>query len=452
MFDAIRKLGCYIIENENLEVEDTLVEKSKMRDANIVCAVFELNGKNVAFDQVHLEKYDSERSTKYLYRTLRHGRYDVTPTTRIISPDKVKDRAVLWFKKYAERQGDWLIQALKDEITRKADEIFAEVSRKYNELVRENRRNLMFTMKIKEGEKEKYLGDYEIFRRVFEEESTKPFFAKYNVESKSVATCHLCGKNKEVFGFASPFSFYTFDKRGFAPNFIREEAWKRAPTCAECAISLEAGKQFLDQYLLKDFYGFRFYVIPKFIFEDVNADLIEDIKDANKRNYAESLLCVEDDILDLMKEKKNTFGLIFMFIRPKQKDFFDIVKYVEDVPPSWIKKIYDALKETEAFSLAEESSLKKILGKKHVGGLRGLTIGGLIRLFFPSPNYDKNFIDVVGDILAQRKVDKDLLIKAFTREIRNMHVNKKGRSEKILCLKSFILLLLLHKLELIEHV
>ncbi|MGC9345994.1 MAG: TM1802 family CRISPR-associated protein, partial [Candidatus Bathyarchaeales archaeon] len=386
MFDAIKELGSYIIKSEELSEEDVLIQKSKMADVKkVICVVFKLKDKAIAYDRTHLEEYDSQKSRKYLYRTFPHGRYDVTPTTRVLSPDKVKKRTLLWFKKYSEKYGDRLIQSLNDEFDKQGERIFADVSKEYNKLSGKERRNLMFTIKIKEGKEEKYLGDYTILRRIFKEESVRKFFAKHKVESKGVAVCHLCGKEKEVFGFASPFSFCTFDKLGFAPNFIREDAWKRLPICPECAISLEAGKEFLNKYLLKNFYGFRFYVIPKFVLGGVYEDVIEHVKDADKRKYAESLLCMEDDILDLMKEEGNRLNLVFVFTKPKQKDFFDIVQYVEDVPPSWIKKLYEKLAEAKRLSVFREEALKKMLGQEKVGGLNGdLTIGGLIRTFFPS--------------------------------------------------------------------
>jgi len=144
-------------------------------------------------------------------------------------------------------------------------------------------------------------------------------------------------------------------------------------------------------------------------------------------------------------------NLDFMFIKPKQKDFFNIVQFVEDVPPSWIKRLHDTLKEVKSFSLFKEDMLKKILGKTKVGGLdTGLTIGGLVHSFFPSPSYDKHFIDMIGSILAQRPVDRSLLIKAFSREIQDRHINDKAWEETLLCLKSFMLLLFLDKLKLLK--
>jgi CRISPR-associated protein Csh1 len=450
VFAAIRKLGIYVIQDEGKDEESVLIQESKLGNIKkIICVMFEIGKDSVAYEGTHLEEYDSydsEKARKYLYRTFSHGRYDLTPTTRILSPEKLRQRTLLWFKEYSPKYEDWLIKALNEEINRRNEDIFSEVASEYAQLPREDR-NVIFTIKFKEGEEEKYLGDYPIFRKLFKEEALKKFFYKYDVESKNVGTCCLCGESKEVFGFASPFSFYTLDKKGFAPNFLQEEAWKCLPICAECAISLESGKEFLNKYLLKSFYGFRFYVIPKFIFGDITKDVMEDVKAvADKKKYAESLLCVEDNI-GILEEKGNKLNLDFMFIKSKQKDFFDIVRYVEDVPPSWIKVVHDSLKEIQNQSLFKEEQLKKILGKKQVGSLEPY-LGGLVRPFFPGPNYDKYFIEIVASILAQKPIDKQLLIQAFMREIRDSHVNEKTWEEKFLCLKSFMLLLLINNLKL----
>ncbi len=459
MLYAIKSLGDYAIQKKGLSDGEVFVQRAKLRDVKkVICVVFEQKDDKIIYDNVHLENYSESKSVKYLYRTFRHGRYDVTPTTRMTSPDKVKKRFLLWFSMYSEKYGKKpLIQALNSEISAKKDEIFDEVSKEYNSLSKEEKRNLLFTVVIKKEGEQKYLGDYSIFRDIFKEESLTKFFYKYKVESKGTGVCCLCGKTMEVWGFASPFSFYTLDKKGFAPDFLQEDAWKRLPLCAGCAISLTAGKEFLDNYLLKRFYGFSFYVIPKFVFGDVHEEIIRDITDSEReRRYDNCLLCKEDDISDFVREKEDILNLIFMFIKPKQKDFFDIVQYVEDVPPSWIRRLYKAIEKVSSLSLFKEESLKKILGEKWVGDVkkRDSTIGGLVRTFFPSSKYtgifDKYFIGIVGDILAQRPIDRSLLIKAFVREMRNKHIEEKTWQEKMLSLKSLMLLLFLEELELLR--
>lgn len=116
---------------------------------------------------------------------------------------------------------------------------------------------------------------------------------------------------------------------------------------------LEVGKEYLNENLLKRFDGFKFYVIPNFVLGKVNKDVMGELENSDKRKYADSILSVEDDILNIVKEENDIMTLIFIFIKPKQKDFFDIVKYVENVPPSWIKKLSNALKKLPVFLYSE---------------------------------------------------------------------------------------------------
>jgi len=67
LFDAIRKLGSYVIESEGLSEEAVLIQESKMADATIICVVFELRDKTVIYDRVHLEEYNSEKLRCFTY-------------------------------------------------------------------------------------------------------------------------------------------------------------------------------------------------------------------------------------------------------------------------------------------------------------------------------------------------------------------------------------------------
>jgi len=208
MLDAIKNLGSYVIENGGLSEEGILVQDAKLKNTKMFCIVFEQKDDDVIYDSVHLEDYDTSKSGKYLYRTFQHGRYDVTPTTRILSPDKVKQRTFLWFEKYSkEYSNDLLIQSLSREIHDKGDEIFSEISEKYNSLDKTEKRNSILTIKMKKEGNEKYLGDDDIFKDIFKKEALKKFFFKHNVESRGIGNCCLCRKKGEVLGFAFPFSF-----------------------------------------------------------------------------------------------------------------------------------------------------------------------------------------------------------------------------------------------------
>ncbi|MDI6882566.1 MAG: type I-B CRISPR-associated protein Cas8b/Csh1 [Methanothermobacter sp.] len=311
------------------------------------------------------------------------------------------------------------------------------------------------------------MGDFDIFRRILKEEARKKFFKAHGVESKGDGKCYLCGNEGEVYGFASPFSVFTVDKKGFAPQFLRENSWKQLPICEGCAVSLIVGKEFLDKYLSKRFYGYKFYVIPSFTFGDIQDEVISEIKDLEKGEYRKTFLLVEEDeILDIIKEKEDIISLIFVFYKTKQKDYFDIVKYVEDVPPSWIKKLLDTFNEIGRKQIFKEEYLKKIFeifGNKWAndfiegswnGKKEKMDLGGITRTFFPASKetgiYDKYFIDIIGDILAQRNINSDFLITAFIREIRSKHVNSDEFKERLFALKSLYLLSFIDKLGLIE--
>lgn len=397
MLDAVKRLGEYNIKKRELNDVEILVQKSKLTNTKkVICVVFEQKNSSIVFDHVHIEDYEQAESERYLYRTFSHGRYDVTPTAKIASLEKVEERWDLWFGEYSKQyKTNPIIKSLSEEIQTKKEEIFKKVSEKYEELSKEERRNLILTIKIREEGREKFIGDFNIFRDILKEGAKEKFYYKHGVSSKGDGICSLCKKEGEVLGFASPFSVFTVDKKGFAPEFLRENSWKQLPVCEHCAIHLVAGKEFLDNYLKKKFYGYLFYVIPNFTFGEIQEGVIEDIIDQNKMKYRESLLGVEDDICYLVKEKGNILNLIFVFFEPKQGDYFDIVRYVEDVPPTWIKKLFDAFEKiNNSKSIFKEEYLKKLFGKKWSEDfikaswdgkkLKNRDMAGMIRVFFPA--------------------------------------------------------------------
>ena len=82
------------------------------------------------------------------------------------------------------------------------------------------------------------------------------------------AACSVCKQKKdEVYGFAIPWTFHTFDKPGFiAGGFKVNESWKNTPVCFDCATRLEVGKKYIEENLDFGFYGFRYLLVPKLAF------------------------------------------------------------------------------------------------------------------------------------------------------------------------------------------
>lgn len=476
MIEAIKMLGEYEIAKERLESIDQFIEKAKLKNTKkVICIVFRNDGESISYDHTHIEDYDSLNPEKYLYRSHQSRQFDVTPTTKIAYAPKNKkmeiekafDRVRYWFKKFVpllknKNQIEFLEQ-LSDAVSKNKDKILEDIFMKSEELKDDEKRNSILTIKIIDDGKEKYLEDFEVFKDILRREGLKFIYYRHGVEIKGEGICNLCGNKKEVCDYF-PLKIYSMDKRGFAPEFIQKNAWKRLSVCFDCLPSLMVGGEFLNKYLLKSFYhGYKFYVIPNFILGKTEEDIIEEIKRQEKKEEYDGLLIEDDDILEPLKEREDVLNLIFMFCEFDQS--IKVVKYVEDVPPSWIKRMNNTLQEINHLSIFKEETLKKVVGKKESGDLKdidrkGTRVGGLVEAFFPKSKetgvYSKYFIDIIGDILAQRPINRDLLISAFMREIRNMHVkaNKDKKyiwNEKVLALKSLMLLIFLTRLDLIKR-
>ena len=458
MLSTVKNLGDYVSKKDGLSTESMFMQSSKIEDVkNVLCINFESKKDSIAYKNVFISRYNPSDYARYLYRIHPHQRYDVTPTSRMGNPEKTRKRFELWFETISgEYLKDPLLYHLRKEFLDKISHIFDDVTDKYKNIDQESRRNTIITITIEEGIV-KYLGDYDIFRRILKDEASRGFHFKHDVEARGEGMCFLCKRKREVFGFGSPFSFYTFDKRGFAPNFLREDAWKSLPLCISCCVALSAGKNFINKYLNRRFYGFNFFILPSFIL-GFNDEIIEEIR-SPKKNYS-TLLCREDNISEIIAESNSLVNLTFVFIKPKQSDYFDIMRYIEYVPPSWIKRISEERKSVLAGSIFGESFLKQVFGKKWVGTFddkSDATLGGLVRDFFPRSKiegiYDKYFLDIIGDMLAQRRIRLSLLMDAFSEAIRNAF-RKNTRTDdwkmRILALKSLGLVLLLRRLKIVE--
>jgi len=463
MLRAVKALGEYVCKTTNIKEESRFVESSKIKDIKkVLCINFNFTNGTAVYTGLFSEAFDQNQATKYLYRVFSHRRFEVTPTSKMSNPEKLKKRFALWFKqccsKYLqdyEGPDSSLLQALKNEFMDKINQIFSDIDERFKTLSKDEIRNTIVTITINS---EKHLGDLAVFREILKKEACSGYYAKHNVESKGKGTCYLCGEDKEVLGFASPFPVYTVDQKGFAPNFLQWDAWKRLPLCLNCAILSSIGKEFVENHLLKGFYGIKFYVIPSFALK-FDESVLECIKNPRKSYW--KIVGNEDDISEIMADRFDQATLTFVFIKP-EKATFRIVRYVEDVPPSYLREIKKSMEELigsdeQRWSIFKENLLKIIFGDKNfVGDLTvfDTSLGGLIWPFFPHSKYegiyDKYFIDLVSDILAQKEIRSRFLIEGFARALRASFVKGYERKTKELALKSLMLVLLTRKLNLLK--
>jgi len=496
MIEGIKEIGEYEI-RKGLKIKDEELKKiskeekirllvdNTLEAKKVICVKFEWNSISVKYKGVDTEFFDSDKITKYLYRFGSGRGVNFTPTAKVISKKNktptFKNKILAWFKNHKEE--DNLIDSIRKIIQLEKFKIDAKVNEKYAKLKKEDR-NCIITIKIIENNSEKYIGEYDSFKKILIREVERSFyFSRSKGSSKGLHSqakdkiCSLCGKATEVYGFASPFSFSTVDKRGFSPHFIQADAWKQFPVCYNCAMKLNVGKQFLDKYLDHNFYGFKYYIIPNFVFSEAMEKVIKIIKEwkrdvSFRKKYINAIMQEEEDILNILKEQSNTMTLTFLFYRKKGGgQYQDILMTIEGVLPSWLKILFEAKREAEKKSAFKGEGLKKIyplekLSKNMLKFLEdvfgnnwesGIKFNfGIVRKFFPSKPrttgiYNKYFLDIVGDILAGRSIDESILMVAFMREARQSFRENNDLILKSLGVKSLLLLSFLDYLKQIRR-
>jgi len=476
MIEAIKGIGEYVLKKENKPLTEIFSDKVKLsKTKKVLCIVLRKNQKNeyIYKNPISVEDYSYDKPI--LYRGRAPNGPDFLPSS-IITKDVVKtfeNKILKWFK---EKEGEE-INKMREALERDRENIKEDLKTAYSSLHKDEKINVLLTLKISENGYEKHLGEIGLFKNILVEDVVKRYhFLKTIGESKGKGYCYLCNSYKDVNGFVMPafgFSFATADKPGFTPNFVQRDKWKDIPICNDCAIFLEEGKRFLDENLCfpkksENFLGCRYYVIPKFIFGEMFDEFYKWIEYFKDKEYEKGLLSREDWLENNLKEKEDVLRLIFVFYTLKVGGkYVEIVQYAEDVLPSWLRKIYDSQKKIREMELFQEESIKKIFGKNWEGDFvkgrirrdRGLGENNwhvvFLRDFFPYTKthgvYNKEFREIVGAILSGKMVNKDLLFSAFTREIRQRAKENETYNLQILCVKSFMLYLFLKEINLIKE-
>jgi CRISPR-associated protein Csh1 len=471
MIESFKEIGEYIIKRDGKNINeplDILIDDSSNRNTkNVLFIVLESSVNEFVYKGVDLEEYFKNKLKKYLYKSGKGKRgANITPTTKIAeSLERTFNKNILgWFKKYTKiglnKDVDFLVR-IGNCLRENKKIVLDELKKNYS------KENNIISLKIDK----KYIGDYSVFQNILVETAKKEFyftksFKGDNKESKSDKSqiCCVCNKEqKQVYGFVGTYKFYTVDKPGFVSGgFQQRYAWKNYPVCLNCALKLEAGKKYLRDKLNFNFYGFRYHLIPKFIYKIYYENkkdifgLIEDWQDPKFTKKAINKLTQdENEILELMSEQSNYLNLNFMFYEaPRGYDGseFNILLYIEDILPTRLKKLFDKKKEIDIIDVFKECSVPVFENKKKVGEESLVFNFGIVRTFFPrisdNRTYDKYFLDIVTRIFTDKPIDYDFLLRFIMQKIRNDFVN--DYPTKISTLKGFMLLNYFSKLKLLK--
>jgi CRISPR-associated protein Csh1 len=459
MIEAIRNIGEYALEKEEKSTDnplEILIDNPANRDTkNILFILLDEENEEFKYHGIEIEEYSKGKLKKYLYRKGSGARgTDITPISMVTDIVKTFDIKILnWFKNHDSDKNNKseMIQNIYFSITKNKEKILKDLIEK------SAIENNIISFKINR----KYLGDFEIFKKILVDKASESFYKKFGKISKSEnKLCSVCNRNNaEVYGFVGTFNFYTVDKPGFiSSGFRQEDAWKNYPVCLNCTLTLEEGKKYLGDNLNFNFYGFKYLLIPKFIKgikKDIQEDIFTKIKLQKDPKFGKKeikhLTSDENDVLEIMSKQQNYLNNNFLFYSaPKGFNgaVFNILMYIEDILPSRLKQLFEAknvVDQEEIFQNCEIDLYQE--GKKIGKGLLEFNFG-ILRTFFPritnNRTFNKYFLDITSKIFTNKQVGHDFLLNFIVKKIRDDFMQ--NYPTKIDTLKAFMLLNYLNKL------
>ena len=457
MIISVKRIGELIAKEEKKDLLNVLIENPnskplgrypvefKGRYPYVIYIQFERIADSVKFIEVGLEDFEKSKILKYLYKKKGGNSPNLSPTSKITEIEKTLSKKVIaWFNILKDKNivisnnERLFLESIKKQLLLNYNLIVSEVQ-KYREDI-PKKYGFIITLKIKEDDKQMYVGDFPIFRRLFLELSE----LRDESISSNNKVCSLCGEGKKlVFGNIDTYKFYTIDKRGFISGGFREEdAWKNYPVCSECKLFLEEGKKFIESNLSFKFYGLNYYLIPNFIlgFNETPSEILDIFKDASKiislkERSINSLTDDENEILDNFVNEKDYIGLNFLFLK-KMNNAERILLLIEDVLPSTLMKIFDA-----------KFYVDEIFNKEFNFGR--------IREFYrvsdsnnKNSDLDKYFLEITDKIFRLAKIDYYFLLRFIVKRIQEQF--RKGENIHNQVISGLMVLLFLDKLDVIS--
>jgi len=465
----VSRIGDYIQEqNGSGDLLSTYIENPNSNgryNSVLLILLKEIDG-DYSFSRVTLDEFKNNLNL-YLYKKGPSNGTDITPTSKLAgSLEKTfRNRFLKWFANYDSYDlSDEEKNALKkmnDAINSQKDRILAELQDKYSE--KNSKDNAIITMGFEGNDGYSYLGECPIFSKILIRKGKDEYFVKKSQgESRGYkAICSICKETKdEVYGFAIPWTFHTFDKPGFiAGGFKVNESWKNTPVCFDCATHLEVGKKYIEENLDFGFYGFRYLLVPKLAFAGDDNETLKEVltilgKKNEKRNLKISrevknkITSDEDEVLEYVKEQKDFFSNSLLFYK-KDQSSYRILLLIDGILPSRLRVLFDAKEKVdERFEIYNDSLLSEDQKEKNHLQFNF----GVLRRFFPSESknrtFDKMFLEIVGKIFVGDRISYHLLMDSIINEVRSAFI--KDFPTYIATLNGFLLLHYIKELDLFK--
>jgi len=186
MLEAIKEIGEYILKTEERNLLETLVEEinpkstfsqklPKGRYPNAVVIVLNKSDGIYIFQSVVLEEYFESKKMQYLYRKLSGNGPDFSPTAKVPDRSELEKTFTMkilgWFKILENKNNNVLcdeqlfLKNIKKALEENKTQIVQEISEKINDIPKKE--GIFITLKFSNGDDEKYIGDYKIFKDLF---------------------------------------------------------------------------------------------------------------------------------------------------------------------------------------------------------------------------------------------------------------------------------------------
>jgi CRISPR-associated protein Csh1 len=430
----MKEIGEYTLEKENKALNDSvsiLVENPASNETykHVFCIKLTSNHENFEFKGIEHQEYSKEKIAKYLYKRGSSNGPDITPTARVTEIKKTFSNKIMgWFSKPLKEAKPILdseevqfLELLGKCIKENEETILSELESKIYSV--DSKENSILTLVFEENDFIRYVGDFEVFRKILKNNGASKFYRKYDITSKEDdKVCSVCKTHNEVYGFVTPYEFYTVDKKGFVSGgFDQSKAWRNNPVCLECALKITAGKEYIEKYMSFGFYGFNFLLIPKLLNNSASEDLFDIFEKFNEKKftfnteYKNFLDANKNDILEILSEEDDYLNFNFQFYE-KSNSAYRILLYIEDVLPSRLRELFKSKEIVDKKQIfcnyfSNDTETKSIQ----------FTLGN-VRWFFPNtiddPDLNKYFLEITNGIFTGTSIDYNFLLKYVMQRIR----------------------------------
>ena len=440
MLSAIREIGRWQRNKSGKDELEVLTKEPKLKTGGKIVLV-KIDIDRSEFEGVELEEYDSAKVQRYLFRGGVSQGPNPTPVANIPNVKKGKSGEMTdknleaqvrktfrgkiqkWFDKYSESdvisgKDNSFLKLIKKVLLDNEDKIVLAIKTCIGDIDKKERKYL--TIKIKENGQEKYIGDFEVFRKSLKEiENQKTIGFSENDKN-----CSICGMRKAlVSGNVNVFKFYTIDKPGFITGGFNDIlAWKNFPVCPDCKLDLEEGRKFVENNLSFGFYGLRYLLIPKLLLNDLNikSEIIDILLDSKKivslKGRAKKKITNDNnEILETLAAEKDVLTLNLLFLS-REQSAERILLLIEDVFPSRIRKIFNA-----------KDHVDKVFNNDPD---EGFTFW-VIRTFFSKSDENKKasdlnkyFLEIVDSVFKGKNLVITFLVKFYMAVIRKEFINE----------------------------